>query len=400
VDLVHFLTPQVAGKYLRDVIEVMPCVSTIHHVMDDETIAAAWPADAVMTASRLQEAEIIARGVPAQAVMRVPYGVDTNLFRPGDDSQQRMARLRFGIPRGAVAVGFIGSRNSDDRGRKGTDTLIRSALELVRREQRTTIVLVGTGWRDVAAAVRSSGGRCIEVPFIPSRVEFAEVYRALDFYWVTSRVEGGPVPLLEAMASGLVVISTPVGLAPEVVEHGRNGFIVNHGDVAGFVDLTGQLGPSSIERAVIGERAREMIINHWQWEQTATRAMPLYRLALQNAELRLRRNGHSHRTPEVDHTRAGRMSAAWKRWIAAREELQAMRFLISSGDWSSGRRAAIRAICRMPLNPRTWKIASEGVPGSFAAYTIGRVLSRLGFPSVPGGEPRQKVRPGGRQCER
>ncbi len=383
VDVVHFLTPQVAGKYLRGLYERLPCVSTVHHVMDGETIAAAWPADAVMTASRQQESEIVARGVPAAAVVRVPYGVDTCLFCPGSASERRRVRTRLGIAQDSLVVGFVGKKSSDDRGRKGMEMLVDAALELVGRVPGATFVLVGMGWTEVAASIRARCGQCVEVPFIHSEQEFAEVYRAFDVYWVTSRVEGGPVPLLEAMASGVVALSTPVGLAPEVVQHGDNGFLIGHGDVRGFVHTTAQLARQPQAREALGNRARQAITERMQWATTAPCAMALYERALTNFELRA---GRDNRRRQL----AGRrMSASWRKWIAARDELRVMEFLSRSGNGRSMQRAAIRAICRSPFDPRAWMVGAQFLPGSMAVHSVGRLLRKVGF---SGGAPVGKFR--------
>jgi len=53
----------------------------------------------------------------------------------------------------------------------------------------------------------------------------------LDLYLVTSRAEGGPLALLEAMATGVPLVTTNVGMAPLVVSHGVNGFVSEINDV-------------------------------------------------------------------------------------------------------------------------------------------------------------------------
>lgn len=54
----------------------------------------------------------------------------------------------------------------------------------------------------------------------------ADFYRELDVLCIASSAEGGPLPLLEAMASGCFVIATDVGVVPEMIRHGDNGLIV------------------------------------------------------------------------------------------------------------------------------------------------------------------------------
>ena len=60
-------------------------------------------------------------------------------------------------------------------------------------------------------------------------------YFICDFYLVTSRLEGGPKSILESMACGIPLISTKVGMAPDIINHGVNGFLVDIDDVETLV---------------------------------------------------------------------------------------------------------------------------------------------------------------------
>jgi len=59
-------------------------------------------------------------------------------------------------------------------------------------------------------------------------------YQALDAYVVASRQEGGPKAILEAMSSGVPIISTRVGQAMDIIKHGVNGWMVDPEDVQGL----------------------------------------------------------------------------------------------------------------------------------------------------------------------
>ena len=63
----------------------------------------------------------------------------------------------------------------------------------------------------------------------------ADVYRAMDVCLVTSRDEGGPRAVLEAMATGVPLVTTRVGQAADLVRHAENGWIVEVEDVDGLV---------------------------------------------------------------------------------------------------------------------------------------------------------------------
>jgi glycosyltransferase involved in cell wall biosynthesis len=71
---------------------------------------------------------------------------------------------------------------------------------------------------------------------LASRDELARAYHALDVYLVTSRQEGGPKSVLEALAAGAPLVTTRVGQAAELVRDGENGLLADVDDVDALVD--------------------------------------------------------------------------------------------------------------------------------------------------------------------
>jgi len=67
--------------------------------------------------------------------------------------------------------------------------------------------------------------------FLAQPDDAAEYYKALDLYLVTSREEGGPKSILESLASGVPLVSTKTGMAPDIITDGENGFLCNVDDV-------------------------------------------------------------------------------------------------------------------------------------------------------------------------
>jgi glycosyltransferase involved in cell wall biosynthesis len=79
-----------------------------------------------------------------------------------------------------------------------------------------------------------------EIPFrhdvLADANELPDYYRALDLYVVTSREEGGPKALPESMASGVPLVTTRVGMAPDMIEDGKNGFLCEVEDVVALTE--------------------------------------------------------------------------------------------------------------------------------------------------------------------
>ena len=141
---------------------------------------------------------------------------------------------------------------------------------------------MGLGWQGLAKEIRKQGIPCTLAPYEMTHENVAKSYSAMDLFWVTSRVEGGPVPLLEAMASSLPCISTPVGAALDLIHSNKNGFIVSFDSPELFVDRSLQLAQDETLRICIGKEARKTIVQKNQWNQVGEKLQELYVLAIKN----------------------------------------------------------------------------------------------------------------------
>jgi hypothetical protein len=110
--------------------------------------------------------------------------------------------------------------------------------------------------------------------------DVAVLYRALDFYWVTARVEGGPVPLLEAMSSGLCALTTRVGLANDVVIDGVNAVFIAMNDSAAFARETVRLWNDKPRRAAMGAEARKSMVEVMHDQKTLQGVREVYERAI------------------------------------------------------------------------------------------------------------------------
>jgi len=116
---------------------------------------------------------------------------------------------------------------------KGFDMAIEAFALLAQKAPLARLVIAGSG-SDLAllqqkAAATGFGNRIIFAPF---RNDLPDLLQAMDLFWLTSRSEGMPNVLLEAMASGRTACAFDVAGVPEVITDGKDGFIVPFGDVA------------------------------------------------------------------------------------------------------------------------------------------------------------------------
>ncbi len=259
-DLVHFICPYSSRDWLPRLRDRVPVVTSHHHVTSWDLIAHNVDGDAIVAGSAEWVNDLEKRGADMSRVFRVPYGVDVNVFAPATRGDKESERRKLGLSSADPVIGFFAKRASNDDDRKGTDVFVEAVLELHQTLPVAGVLIVGPGWQELVRKFKAAGIACAWIPFIVDSRDIAPLYHALDFYWVTARVEGGPVPLLEAMSSEVCCLSTEVGLAREVVQHGVNAELLPMNDSGVFAARTRELWKDADRRAAMGRAARETML--------------------------------------------------------------------------------------------------------------------------------------------
>lgn len=201
--------------------------------------------------------------VPRRRIHIVPHAVP---MPPADESHaeaRAKARLALGIDDAEFVIGSVGSIES----RKNQVDLLRVMALLPDDLEPITLVLIGgitqneepmPGWNDALEAASARH----RIVLAGERKDGAALTAGFDLFGFVSRMEQGPIATLEAMANAIPVLTTPVGVMPEIIEHGRTGFLVDQGDVEGFARLVAELARDRPRLVQIGENARqEMLAN-------------------------------------------------------------------------------------------------------------------------------------------
>ena len=164
----------------------------------------------LLAASSFTRDSLIVNGRSAESITVVPYGVDAERFRPGP------AVARSGDSK--LRLLFVGRINQ----RKGIKYLLE-ALRLLNTD-RVHLTVCGRVVDDLSL-FRPFGER-VEVRSSVSGAELLEAYRSADLFVFPSVAEGFGQVLLEALACGLPILSTTHTAAPDLIEEGIEGFIV------------------------------------------------------------------------------------------------------------------------------------------------------------------------------
>ncbi len=182
---------------------------------------------------------ILESGIMPKKVFRIPIGINLSFFPFQKSETKRAARLKYGIPETAMVVGSflkdgVGwGEGLEPKMIKGPDIFLRTVERLKERISDIFVLLSGPARGYVKKGVERLG-----VPYkhllLKDYAEIGSLYQAVDLCLVTSRQEGGPKAILESMASGVPLVTTRVGQAMDLVQHGKNGFMVDVEDVEGL----------------------------------------------------------------------------------------------------------------------------------------------------------------------
>lgn len=128
----------------------------------------------------------------------------------------------------APLIGFVGRLSAE----KGPDLFVELAISLCQRHPALNAVLLGDGPQRQSLAARiDAAGLATRILLPGYREDMAAWLRALDVLVISSRTEGTPMVLLEAMQAGVPVASFSVGGIPDMIRHGVSGLLAPAGAV-------------------------------------------------------------------------------------------------------------------------------------------------------------------------
>jgi glycosyltransferase involved in cell wall biosynthesis len=218
-------------------------------------------ADLLLTPSAYAAACLEEAGVPADRVLRLPFGVDPDAFRPAPPARPD-GRFR------ALFVGKIG-------GGKG----IRYLLEAWRRLRLhdAELLLVGAAGPAGRRLLDEYHGAYRWLGALPAG-ELRRWYQRSDVFVFPSLAEGSARVTYEAMACGLPLVVTPN--SGSVVRDGVDGFVVPARDVEAICERVRHLHADPEGRRAMGAKGRALIEASYTWRHYHQRLAAAYRAVL------------------------------------------------------------------------------------------------------------------------
>ena len=152
-------------------------------------------------------------------ITQIPFWVNVNQFYLHDE--KKSLRAKYGIDSESF---LVGSFQRDSEGRdlskpkmiKGPDIFLEIIEELNREKNKLTVILTGKRRNYLIQNLESLGIRYRYFEMVDT-LTLNELYNLLDLYVVSSRLEGGPQAIVECATSMTPIISTKVGVAPQIL---------------------------------------------------------------------------------------------------------------------------------------------------------------------------------------
>ncbi len=164
---------------------------------------------------------------------------------------------------------------------KDLPTLVRAFARVVVTLPASILLIVGDG--PLHQAIEQTIAACglsQRVRLLGWREDLDRVYATLDVGVLSSRNEGTPVALIEAMAAGRPVVATRVGGVADVVADGETGLVVDPDDAEALGEAMTRLGVDPALRQRMGARAREAASTRFRDDRLVEDIDRLYRAAL------------------------------------------------------------------------------------------------------------------------
>ncbi|WP_224364794.1 glycosyltransferase family 4 protein [Hyalangium versicolor] len=208
-------------------------------------------------------------GIPASRIALIRHGL-SEPFRalPPPES----------LAEGPLRLAFVGTWIQ----RKGREDLVAVAQALYEQGVRFSLSLLGTGTSEAEVLSAFPAAVRERLRVVPGyrHAELPSLLREHEVLLFPSHAEGYGMALVEAMACGLAPLSTPVGVAPEVVREGETGRLLPVGNVPAFTAAVRALAEDR-RRLLEFRRAAQTAVQGMTWRDVALRTLRLYESALQ-----------------------------------------------------------------------------------------------------------------------
>lgn len=241
-------------------------ILTWYHVVENDNRVALIPrinevVSFVHTACQLTHDRLLSLGVSADKLFLIHESVDLGRFYQYPRLKRDKIKETLCIPTNGIIIGSFQKdgvgwkKGNEPKLIKGPDVFC-DVVEKLAKNYPVHVLLTGPARGYIKNRLKVAGIGFTH-NFLKDYYGIVDYYNALDLYLITSREEGGPKAILESWACGVPIVSTAVGMAPDVIVNGKNGFLTSIGSVEQIVSCSEKLINNSALRSQITLQALE-----------------------------------------------------------------------------------------------------------------------------------------------
>jgi len=221
--------------------------------------------------------EMLIKRMPHNKVYCINNGIDYDLFNKQFDIDK--LRTKYGINKDSKVIGAVGRLCIE----KGHADLLETVQQIIKVVNNIEVLIAGDGplfehlkERSVELGIERN------IKFLGNCNRIPELLSIMDIFVLPSRIEGLPLALLEAMASGRIVVASAVGGVPSVIEDEVNGFIYPSGDVEALTQKILFCIKNDTNLSRISDMARRTIKDHYDIRNTINAYEKIYLQSVKN----------------------------------------------------------------------------------------------------------------------
>ncbi len=275
IDLIHAVN--VSGFVISDLIRRFvktPVIWHVHYKINKKIYRYFRPSAAVFVADYLRKDFSLT--LPDEAILNKVFYNGINCEIPYKLVERGKTRKR---------IGFVGRIKPE----KGLNELIDAVKLLINDKMSISLQIFGKEMYFDHLKGNYTGclKNKIKTLDLENHIEFRgfvypqeQIYKEIDLLILPSHMEAFPFVLLEAMASGVPVIASEVGGIPEIVEHGKTGYLIPPKDSEAIADAVKHVLHNKEEIRIITDNAQKMILENFDRRKNAEQFIDLYRNVL------------------------------------------------------------------------------------------------------------------------
>jgi glycosyltransferase involved in cell wall biosynthesis len=217
----------------------------------------------------LKDNVVASFGYPAGQTSVLYHGVDTTRFRPSSVERTDFRRAQS-IPEDALVIASHGRI----AGIKRVDRILKAFATLAAENPNLWLLLTCYGpLKDEVERTVASSSAYRQVKLLGFQEDASKLLKAADIYVLASDREGFGIALVEAMATGLLCVSTNGQGPAEILANAENGFLVEPTDEAVLAGLRRALRLSPEERGRLATQARKTAEERFEIHAAVRRAL-------------------------------------------------------------------------------------------------------------------------------